>query len=182
MNEQTETGLPDGEALVPLVQAYLETDYHVASPEGSLTFRAGRQNSGNDMLLIGAGVERWAIVTAWNPQSQPRSWEENDESQSWLKQEIENRRLKWWEAAGKHPANDWPAEESCLILNIAPREARELCREFGQLAALFGETGDEPWLLFGDWQQIGPRLKDATPRDEEWTSSLAQTIERNDAL
>ena len=173
---------PEGEALLDLLQAYLETDYHVASPEGSLTFHVGRENSGNDMLLIGAGAERWAVITAWNPHSQHRSWEENDEAQDRLKKAIESRGLKWWEAAGKHPSNDWPAEESCLILNNAPRPARELCREFGQLAVLFGETGDAPWLLFGNWEQIGPQLKAASPDGPEWSSLLAQTIERNDAL
>jgi hypothetical protein len=169
-------------ALAGLVQAYRETEYHVASPEGSLTFRVGQENSNNDMLLIGAGVERWAVVTAWNPHSQQRSWEENDEAQDRLKKTIESQGFKWWEAAGTHPSNDWPAEESCLILNIAPHDARELCREFEQLAVLFGETGDAPWLLFGDWEQIGPALKSANSEHPQWQSLLAQTIERNDAL
>lgn len=182
MNDRTDWIPPDGETLVELVQAYLTTDYFVASPEGSLTFQVGRENSNNDLLLIGAGVERWAVITAWNPHSQQRSWEQNDASQSKLKQEIESRNLKWWEAAGKHPTNDWPSEESCLLLNVRTREARELCRMFGQLAVLFGETGDAPWLLFGDWETIGPRLKEANTKDEAWSSLLAQSIERNDAL
>lgn len=182
MNDRTEPEVPDGETLVELVQAYLSTDYHVASPEGSLTFHVGRENISNDMLLIGAGVERWAIITAWNPYSQQRSWEENEASQDRLKQEIDSRNLKWWEAAGKHPTNDWPSEESCLLLNAVPRQARELCRMFDQHAVLFGETGDSPWLLFGNWKTIGPRLKAANTGDEAWNSQLAQTIERNDML
>jgi len=182
MNDRTSNELPDPEALVRLVQAYLETDYHVASPEGSLTFHIGRENSNNDMLLIGAGVERWAVVTAWNPHSQRRSWEENDAAQDRLKKAIESRELKWWEAAGRHPSNDWPAEESCLVLNLRRKDARELCREFGQLAVLYGETGDSPWLLFGDWEQIGPQLQSANAGHPEWNSLLAQTIECNDAL
>ena len=53
---------------------------------------------------------------------------------------------------------------------------------FGQLAVLCGETGDAPWLLFGDWPQIGPRLKAVSPADEEWDALLAASIERNEML
>lgn len=137
-----------------LLEAYCRTDYHVASPVSPLMFHVGELCSEQNLSLMQAGVFSWCVVTAWNPHSERRSAKENDLAQAILKADINAVDLKWWEAAGRDPAREWPSEESCFVLNISPQQARSLCREFEQLAVLYGDAEHEPWLLFGDWERV----------------------------
>ncbi|MBD3674336.1 MAG: DUF3293 domain-containing protein [Planctomycetaceae bacterium] len=168
--------------LAELLTAYSRTDYCVAAPEGSLTLHVGELLPEQNLALLQAGVISWCVVTAWNPQSQLRSADRNDAAQDDLKAEIESYGLKWWEAAGRDPAGEWPTEESCFVLNISPEQTGSLCEKFGQLAALYGDAESEPWLLFPNWGQVGDAVVAAVDCDQlpdDVSERLQATLEQN---
>ena len=53
----------------------------------------------------------------------------------------------YFEGRGISPANDWPAEESLLIIGIPVDVACALGRSFAQLAIVAGELGAPAQLL-----------------------------------
>ena len=77
----------------------------------------------------------WVLITAWNPDSKPRSREENDGAQERLRAEL--RVLSWpfVEAVGE--LGDW-REESLLVMAPSADDALELGARYGQVAVLLG--------------------------------------------
>lgn len=145
--------------LAELLTAYCQTDYCVAAPEGSMIFHVGDLSPEQNLQLMQAGVFSWCIVTAWNPMSQQRSADNNDAALGDLKAEIESCDLKWWEAAGRDPSGKWPMEESCFVLNVSKEQTEKFCQMYSQVAALYGDTETEPWLLFADWERVSESVE-----------------------
>lgn len=132
-----------------LLEAWCRTDYVVRLANQELIFRLGEANPANDELLKEQGINRWAVLTAWNPGSQPSSDDENNASHRRLVDELRNRKFSWSPGDGHPPDNRWPVERGCFIHNISTDDAAELCRQFGQLAAVVGRPGERPRLVFG---------------------------------
>lgn len=141
MNNQLET------ALDPiLLQAFEETHYQVHH-ETPFTLRIGQNCPELDALLKAGGHDTAAFITAWNPKAQPLDEDENRTRQRQLTNEIKRRSLRCIEGIGQHPSNNWPGEESVLILGLQLEAARALCVQFGQLACVIYRRADVAHLL-----------------------------------
>ncbi len=61
---------------------YIDTSYNVSGVGADIVLRIGGSSVELDDLLQVSGVEDWALITAWNPQSILRSDEENNSTRT----------------------------------------------------------------------------------------------------
>lgn len=129
-----------------LRQAFEETHYQVHH-EPPFTLHIGQNCPELDALLKTSGLDTAAFITAWNPRAQPLDEHENRTRQRQLTDEIKRRSLRRIEGMGQHPSNNWPGEESMLILGLQLEAARALCVQFRQLACVVYRRGEAAQLL-----------------------------------
>ena len=121
---------------VELIDAYLDTNYRIFAPEGIISIRPNAVSTPLRKLLKTRGVGSSALLTAFNPRSQPTESDENIRRQHELEQEV----LERWEilrAEGVDRKGDWPVEQSALILGIEFNDAVTLGRTYGQNAFVY---------------------------------------------
>lgn len=124
-----------------LRQAYLETNFEVALPEGrQLVLRhGGRQPELDEWIRSqGANHRHWVFVTAWNPGELRPTDAENRAAQDRLRAVVSERGWPFLAAVG-HLGN-W-REESLLVLVPRRSDGLALGAEFGQAAVLIGRLG-----------------------------------------
>ncbi|GEM48782.1 DUF3293 domain-containing protein [Deinococcus cellulosilyticus] len=121
-----------------LIQAYLNSPY---------TYNSTRLHLGESRSELSVVFpERWAMVTAFNPESRQLTPEENQERHAAL--EVAVRQLG-------HPVDHYVAgegeweEPGCFIRGISLAEAVQLGRDFQQNAVLFG-VGSRVALVWVD--------------------------------
>ena len=129
-----------------LRKAYFQTAYVVRAPQGVHALRIGARHPAFDAEVERAGARCWAVVTAWNPGSLPRTADENARAQSELLQMIGALGLVSWAAEGKADGGGW-REESICVLGMDGGGAVALGRRFGQLAVVVGQVGGAVQLL-----------------------------------
>ncbi len=133
--------------LAPLYEA---AEYCVEGPGGPVVLRVGRPSAAADRLLGRMGAGSLSCITAFNPASKPLSPEENRARQARLARKVAEAGWRALPGVNRDPAGKWPEEETLCILDITPRRARALAREFGQCALLRAERGRAPLLLWSD--------------------------------
>lgn len=74
------------------------------------------------------GVDCSCFITACNPFSRPLDAHSNQPRQDDLAPELRRRSISYLSSEGMHPANDWPAEPSFLVLGLAQEAAKSLGR------------------------------------------------------
>lgn len=121
--------------------AYLNTTYSVRHGFREIRFRVGSRKPALDALVRRHGTTQWAHMTAWNPGLARFSAPENDARQRALTTLARNRGYECLPGAGQGPNQQWPAEQSVLVIGVHPGEARELARTFGQWAIVVGSVG-----------------------------------------
>lgn len=119
-----------------LIQAYLDTDYHVAG-ETPTTLRVGVTNPELAALFTAHHAHACAFLTACNPRSLPLAPEENAHRQKALEETLKSRSLRFIEGTATHPDGDWPAEPSYLVFDLALESAKALASHFDQNAILW---------------------------------------------
>jgi len=130
-----------------LIQAYLETRYHVRG-DAPLTLAIGAASPALAALHAAAGVDCSAFVTAWNPYSRPEPEPAaNAARQQALARELAQRGLHAIEGIGQHPSGSWPGEESLLVLGLALDAARALGARHGQNAIVWSGADAVPQLI-----------------------------------
>jgi Protein of unknown function (DUF3293) len=129
-----------------LRKAYLQTAYVVRAPQGVHALRIGATHPAFDAEVEAAGARSWAVVTAWNPGSLPRTAEENVLAQGELLRVTALLGLVVWAAEGKADGGGW-REESVCILDVEAAAAVALGRQFGQLAVVVGQVSSAAQLL-----------------------------------
>lgn len=131
-----------------LEAAYRATTYRVFLPGGALDLRVDAAHPALAAWLAENGVQRWAILTAFNPRSEPRPEAENRERQAALEVVLLEDGCEPF--AGENVADDgaWPAEESCFVPGIEAAAAVELAARFGQNAILCGGADGLPRLVW----------------------------------
>jgi hypothetical protein len=92
-------------------------------------------------------VDCSAFITAWNPFSQPLTAQENEERHQALIVEIKGRSLSFLPGVGQHPSNNWPGEQSVLVLGLSLEAAKTLGRRFDQHAVVWTGRDGVPELL-----------------------------------
>ncbi|MGH7389680.1 MAG: DUF3293 domain-containing protein [Candidatus Rokuibacteriota bacterium] len=130
-----------------LLEAYRRTGFVANTPKGRLRLRVGRRCGELDDLLAGHGVTTWTYVTAFNPRSMPLPAEENWARQRELERSVAELGLVSYPGEGIADDGRWPPEPSLLVLGIGRNDAVRLGQQFGQLAVVYGELGQEAELV-----------------------------------
>ncbi len=123
-----------------LVEAYIRTIYRVLDP--AFDIRIGAADPLLEQWLTQHGFDGYAFVTAWNPASQLLSRQANEARHAALYQA-----LRGFTSADPHLAEHhgesggWPMEKSWWTPGLAPENAVDLARQFGQNALVFGRKG-----------------------------------------
>lgn len=158
-------------------EAYCRTRYVALLAGREWTFRLGESHPDIAAELAALRISSWAIVTAWNPASRRCSAEENERAHTRLVDELETLGLTWSPGDGHPASSDWPIERGCFVHNVSSTVALELCRQFGQTAVVFGETGRPTRLLFGDLEAHRGLLESlAATHPEETVRRLVESV------
>ncbi len=129
-----------------LLAAYVRTTYRVDALD--LQIRIGLANANLQQLLTTYGAHTWAFITAWNPKSVLLSQHENEARHEMLVKIIEKMSYPYFVGHGIGDDENWPPEQSLLILGISKQEALALGRQFEQNAIVFGTQNTLPTLVF----------------------------------
>lgn len=129
-----------------LVSVYLNTDFRVLEPR-EFTLRIGVASKELNAVYMDLGVSSAAFLTAWNPLSQARSREANDNAQAALIRELALEGYVTWQGLGIDPSSSWPGEESVFVPGIDLEWARTTGVEFKQNAIVWAGSGAVPELV-----------------------------------
>lgn len=132
--------------------AYLATDYRVRLPQGgTASLRIGVPPPGALLALTHGAT--WAVITAWNPQSQPMPRALNRNAQRALLAELRAcPDVRAIHAAAGVGSDGW-REPSLLAIGLPVDTARALCSRHGQHAFVAG-AGEAPPQLH--WTKAAP--------------------------
>ncbi len=129
-----------------IVEAYLATDYRVWG-DWPLVLRVGQRSADLAALFEAQSVASAAVVTAWNPLSEPRPIAENQTAQARLVADIELLGLRHQPGHGADPTGAWPPEPSRLMLGIDLTSAGSLGRKYGQNGIVWAGADAIPALV-----------------------------------
>lgn len=128
------------------IQAYLETEYKILG-EVSSTLRIGMACPKLAALHEAHRTDCNAFITACNPFSQNLSETANAERQAALARELKRRSLTFVDGIGQHPSNQWPGEDSFLVLGLTLESAKKLGTHFEQNAIIWIGSNAVPQLV-----------------------------------
>jgi len=132
-----------------LLRAYLQTEFCFSVPEHvDCRLVIGEACPELAALMIdGAGTA--AVLTAFNPRSQPTAVEDNADAQRALRADLEDGGWTIFEGAGRGRTGEWPPEPSFLVIGISFGDAGHLAAKFGQNAIAFSGLDGIPRLVIG---------------------------------
>lgn len=125
--EGTEIVLRIGE-VVPYLEIFLDD---AINPEPA----SGRRAPGD-----------WALMTAYNPHSEPTPPEVNEGQQQRLVQRLVELGYGYWPAHSVGEENGFE-EPMLLVRDIPESVARQVAQEFRQLAIVVGHRGEAPRMI-----------------------------------
>ena len=132
-----------------LLAQYRAAHYSVDVNGTRIELRVDQPSPALDVVLRARGVTRWALVTAHNPRSSPRSAAENAEAQARLLRALEEQQHEVLPALGGAADGSW-SEESLVVLGIDEAAAQALMVEYAQNAFLVGVIGAPVRLVLTD--------------------------------
>jgi hypothetical protein len=121
--------------------AYLATHYVAFTLAGPLTLRVGQRSATLDRLLASQGASSAALITAFNPGSQPRGLSANRAAHRRLLALVRRGGWRHLPYEARDPGGVWAVEEGLLIFGLGPAQARRLGRRFRQNAILLVRRG-----------------------------------------
>ena len=128
------------------IEAYLATDYSICGGR-RLILRVGQRNQDLAALYQKYAVSTAAVLTAWNPYSEPRPDAENETAQGELISAIDSLSLRHEPGHGADPTGKWPPEPSRLVLGIDLETAATLARQFKQNGIVWVSPNAVPTLI-----------------------------------
>jgi hypothetical protein len=128
------------------IEAYLATDYRIWG-DWPLVLHIGRRSVELGSLFEAQKVTRAAVVTAWNPFSEPRPIVENQTAQARLIADVEQLALRHQPGHGADPTGVWPPEPSRLVLGIDLTSAGSIGRKYGQNGFVWAGADAIPTLV-----------------------------------
>lgn len=132
--------------------AYQRTTYLAVLPGNrQLPLHIDQIHPDLDTLLKERGEAGWAFLTACNPSSELKSEAENAARMEALRQELDARGNTYYPGFGTGDDDEWPPEESFLVLDLPLAAATELAVHFGQYAFVYGGVGKPAQLV---WTQL----------------------------
>lgn len=129
-----------------LIAAYRATVYRVdAEPPFSLEI--GKRSQALAELMQHHVKLTAAYLTAFNPYSQPLSFEQNQHRQEQLVEELRQRGLLVISGQGQVADSDWPPEDSCMVLGLDLETAKRLAHLHEQNAFVWCGPDATPQLV-----------------------------------
>jgi hypothetical protein len=142
---------PDGGSRVSqlpadLIRAYLETDYHVFDERG-FRLRVGERSPELCDLYTRHVVSCCAFLTASNPFSELLDELSNTRRRRLLEDHLGQLGVTHLSGMGRHPSNDWPGEDSVLVLGLSLEASKAIGRLFDQNAIVWCGSDAVPHLI-----------------------------------
>ncbi len=132
--------------------AFKQTCYQI-NPETDLTFKLKIEKCSTDFAkwLDTYSINKWGILTPFNPKSRQLSLAENQHRLEELKQQLLENNYTFCPSLNLSHNNSWPEEEEgFFIFNISESKLLILAKKFQQLAAIYGQKDGIPRLLWTD--------------------------------
>ena len=129
-----------------LIESYQNTLY--TSVIG-ITIQVGRPNADLDSILEEGHLGSAVYITAWNPFSEMKSSIDNTIANNSLKEDL----LKYVDdkhiikGIGKDAKEEWPGEESYLVLGISMNEGLLLAKKYCQNAFIYHSVSQASELI-----------------------------------
>ena len=124
-----------------LLPAYRATRYCALLPFGEVDIRIGDHTPALDTHLASQGLDSWAFVSAFNPDSRELPEDENLRRHAQLRKTVAAKGYPFFEGQGIPLNPGWSPEDSLLVLGIDRTDALWLGHGFGQLAIVLGKAG-----------------------------------------
>lgn len=134
--------------MTDLDAAFRATTYRIFLPRLGIDLRIAAANRPLAVWLNHEGIDRWAILSAWNPGACARSAADNRQRQAQLEMALLQAEFTTYAAENVADAADWPVEEACFVPGISLEEAVTLAQQFGQLALVHGDAAGIPQLFW----------------------------------
>jgi hypothetical protein len=128
------------------IEVYLATDYSICGG-WRLLLRVGQRNQDLAALYQKYSVSTAAVLTAWNPYSEPRSDAENETAQRELISAIDSLSLRHEPGHGADPTGKWPPEPSRPVRGVDLETAATLGRRFRQNGIVWVSVNAVPILV-----------------------------------
>jgi len=112
-----------------------------------VVLRVGKSSADLATLFEAQKVASAAVVTAWNPFSEPRPIAEKQTAQARLIADIEQLALRNQPGHGADPTGAWPPEPSRLVLGIDLVSAGTMGRKYGQNGIVWAGADAIPVLV-----------------------------------
>jgi hypothetical protein len=125
-----------------LVKAYREAIYIVNTADDAISLKVGEVNSALASLMYANEITTAAVLTAYNPFSDVRTIEENEQSQSRLLNTLTQKCKSCINAIGTDAKGEWDPEPSIFALGISLQDAETLADEYGQNAFIWVNSAD----------------------------------------
>ena len=123
-----------------LLEHYKNTDYWFVVNDRKITLSVDSINCDFNSLCHDFNCRTGAFITAFNPHSAPLSISENRQRNRLLESDLEKlTNIRYFYGAGEDLDNQWPAEESFMILGVQQQTAIDLTRRYQQNAFLWIE-------------------------------------------
>lgn len=146
-NYSTQAADSPGEPPPELVAAYESTVFCIYGSSPS-ELKIDSEPAHHSRWLKHLGRSSATVVTAWNPFSQARPLEVNQERQLALIAMVNQTGLTWCPAAGVDPSGRWPAEESICVFDADDANIDRWLEVFGQYAVVHAEVDGSCTLLW----------------------------------
>jgi len=123
-----------------LLKAYEMALYKVLIDKKLIVLKVGDSSSDLESIFQKKGRSTGIFLTAFNPGSDCLPYQENIERNQRLKKLVEEKGFHYLEGYSTDQKENWPKEESLLILGIPRAEADRLAKKFQQNAYLWLES------------------------------------------
>ena len=127
-----------------LEQAYLDTTFRVNVFGEEVDVRPGRRLRDLEKALSIWSPSRWAIITAYNPQSRVLSDVENTERDIALRRRIDREKLMSFPVLGIGDVGDGTPELSLLVLRSAAARRSRLAESSGRRRLSWANAASAP--------------------------------------
>ena len=129
-----------------LIRAYTHTHYRVLAAR-PFTLHIARHSAALQSLHSAYGVDCSSFVTACNPYSQSWSPACNSARHQGLLASLAKHGYPYIAGYGRHPAGNWPAERSVLVLGLSLNQAELLGSALHQNAVVWAGGDAVPQLV-----------------------------------
>lgn len=130
-----------------LIASYLSANYQIGMGSNSIFLRVDQYSEPLAKFLAASRQPCAAIISAYNPFSQPFSNEENLAAHELLRDFLSRYSYPIIESLNTDPSERWPAEKSFCVLGQDLDASQSVGRHFNQNAIVWMDSHATPRLI-----------------------------------